>query len=136
MIDIPCSYGELVDKITILRIKNEKITDASKLTNIVNELTILESKLNELTRSLGENRPGDLNKLNQHFHCLKMVNLKLWDIEDSIRDCELNKNFGDSFIELARAVYMTNDERSHIKRLINMLLGSKIIEEKSYKEYQ
>ena len=134
MIDIPCSYGELIDKVTILRIKRDKITDVTKLANIHTELQILESKVEGLSAVYTDEVVID--KLNQYFNCLKLINLKLWDIEDSIRECERNKDFGEAFIELARSVYMTNDERSDVKRQINVLLGSRIVEEKSYKEYK
>lgn len=134
MIDIPCSYGELIDKITILRIKRDKIADVTKLANIHTELQILESKVEGLTAVYTDEVV--INQLNQYFNCLKLINLKLWDIEDSIRECERNKDFGEAFIELARSVYMTNDERSDVKRQINVLLGSRIVEEKSYKEYK
>jgi hypothetical protein len=119
--------GELIDKITILQIKNERVTDPGKLHNVRVELATLEGTRDrtlpaseELTRLAGE---------------LKSVNLALWDIEDEIRVCEGNKDFGARFIELARSVYKTNDRRAALKRQVNDLLGSRLIEEKDYKPY-
>ena len=121
------SVGELIDKITILRIKSEKISEANKLDNIHRELTSLEE-----TRSTLGNELSELAKLEAE---LKSVNESLWDIEDQIRDHERNNNFSDSFVELARRVYKANDARSDIKRKINELTGSNIVEEKSYQSY-
>jgi len=127
LIQVPVSWGELVDKITILQIKSERITDKAKLFNIHKELE-------ELTRTASEavTFPPAVVALQQQ---LKEVNEKLWVIEDDIRDCERNKNFGARFIELARAVYFTNDERFRVKREINDALGSALTEEKSYAAY-
>jgi hypothetical protein len=119
--------GELIDKITILQIKSERMTDAVKLKNVRYELAVLE-------KAQHENMP-DTAELRQLEADLKAVNESLWVIEDDIRDCEGQKNFGPKFIELARAVYITNDKRATIKKDINVLTGSTIIEEKSYKEF-
>lgn len=119
--------GELIDKITILRIKSERIADEAKLKNVRTELDILNETLakdvpasDELTRLDGE---------------LQKVNEALWEIEDDIRECERKGDFGEDFIRLARAVYVTNDKRAALKKEINLLLGSAIVEEKSYAEY-
>ena len=124
---IPVSWGELFDKITILEIKIENLKEKNALKNVKAEHDQLNTIYNnnflkdEIARVL--------------FNDLKEINQKLWDIEDKIRDKERNKNFDKEFIELARNVYFTNDERSRIKRNINETFGSKIIEEKSYAEY-
>jgi len=119
--------GELIDKITILEIKSERMDDPAKLENVRRELEILSAiRDTKLTAS------GGLDELAAK---LKNVNEKLWVIEDDIRDCEAAGDFGETFIGLARAVYQTNDERARLKREINVLLGSEIIEEKSYKPY-
>ena len=118
------SAGELIDKITILEIKQEKIKDASKLQSIKTELTSLQQTLNEhITLN------DEIKKLSEE---LKQINLKLWDIEDGKRNCEKEKNFGEKFIELARNVYLFNDQRAKIKLQINNHLGSNIKEVKSY----
>ena len=118
------SAGELIDKITILEIKQEKIKDASKLQSIKTELTSLQQTLNEhITLD------DEIKKLSDE---LKQINLKLWDIEDGKRNCEKEKNFGEKFIELARNVYLFNDQRAKIKLQINNHLGSNIKEVKSY----
>ncbi len=119
--------GELIDKITILEIKSERMDDPAKLENVRRELEILSS-----TRDAELDASGELDDLAAK---LKTVNEKLWVIEDDIRDCEAASDFGETFIGLARAVYQTNDERARLKREINVLLGSEIIEEKSYKPY-
>ena len=118
------SAGELIDKITILEIKQEKIKDASKLQSIKTELTSLQQTLNEhITLD------NEIKKLSDE---LKKINFKLWDIEDGKRNCEKEKNFGEKFIELARNVYLFNDQRAKIKLQINNHLGSNIKEVKSY----
>ena len=118
------SAGELIDKITILEIKQEKIKDASKLQSIKTELTSLQQTLNEhITLD------DEIKKLSDE---LKQINFKLWDIEDGKRKCEKEKNFGEKFIELARNVYLFNDQRAKIKLQINNHLGSNIKEVKSY----
>ena len=124
---VPVSAGELIDKITILRLKSERIGDASRLVNVRRELQALE-------RVAAERLP-DANGLDGLTGELQAVNTRLWEIEDSIRDCEAAGDFGPQFVELARAVYIINDRRSEIKRRINMLLGSAIVEEKSYADY-
>ena len=119
--------GELIDKITILRIKSERMSDAAKLVNVRHELDVLERARKENLQESSE-----LKRLEAE---LKSVNESLWDIEDDIRQCEADKDFGDKFIGLARAVYKTNDKRAAIKKEINLLTGSAIVEEKSYTEF-
>ena len=119
--------GELIDKITILVIKSERMEDEAKLANVRHELKILSA-----TRDTDIPASTALHELTAK---LKSVNETLWKIEDDIRDCEAAKDYSQTFIDLARAVYVTNDERAHLKREINMLLGSAIVEEKSYKPY-
>ena len=120
---IEVSTGEIVDKYTILQIKKEKCTDSEKLNNILNELNSLESIVENL-------------EIPQNLICdLKLVNLKLWEIEDSIRLCESDKKFDSEFIELARSVYITNDHRFKIKNQINIVTKSLIVEEKILPQY-
>lgn len=119
--------GEMIDKITILTIKSERMTDEAKLLNVRLELDILST-----TRGRDIPPSPELEALTAK---LKSVNEALWEIEDDIRDCEAAKDFSQKFIDLARSVYITNDERANLKREINMLLGSDIVEEKSYKAY-
>lgn len=119
--------GELIDKITILRIKAERIADEAKLKNVRTELELLNETLAKAVPASDE-----LSRLDAE---LQKVNEELWVIEDDIRDCERNKDFGEDFIRLARAVYVTNDRRAALKKEINLLLGSTIVEEKSYAEY-
>ncbi len=126
-IRVELSPGELVDKITILEIKAARITDPAKLANVRFELGVLDAVR-------GEAIPASV-QLDRLTTDLRAVNTRLWDIEDEIRDCERNENFGDRFIKLARAVYHTNDRRADIKRRINDLLGARIVEEKSYTAY-
>lgn len=128
MIQIQVSAGELLDKITILEIKNERISDPKKLTNVCKELASLEAE-----------NPFDLNnwtELSALLEELRMVNRNLWDIEDQIRSCENISDFGDTFVQLARSVYIQNDARADIKKRINILTKSNLIEEKSYTPYQ
>ena len=127
MIEVQISYGELFDKISILEIKKNKLTKNEDLIKINYELTLLQKKLNvlKINSSL-------ISKLSQN---LQDVNLKLWNIEDEIREKERNKEFDDEFIRLARDVYITNDERAKIKNEINSKLNSKVFEVKSYKKY-
>ena len=127
-INIEISIGEFFDKITILEIKQERIKDQAKLVNINREL----DALNALLDGLPVSRADVENEVSE----LKAINEKLWVIEDDIRDKESKKSFDQEFIELARAVYFTNDKRSDVKRAINIILGSDFIEEKSYEEYQ
>ena len=127
-VNVEIAPGELIDKITILEIKTERITDAAKLTNVRIELdTLAQARDASLVPS------PELNKLTKQ---LKAINEQLWDIEDDIRDCERAKDFGEKFVELARAVYKSNDQRAAFKRDINMLLGSHLVEEKSYSDYE
>jgi hypothetical protein len=124
---VPISVGELMDKITILEIKSERIKNPSQLENILRELEALRAvRLQEIERAM-------LDKLSAE---LKRVNAKLWDVEDAIRDCEARSDFGEAFIELARMVYRLNDERSRLKKAINLASGSRIVEEKSYRSFQ
>lgn len=119
--------GELIDKITILEIKSERIADAGKLKNVRVELDVLAA-----ARDAAMAASAELAELTAQ---LKQVNEALWEIEDAIRDCERGQDFGPKFIELARSVYHSNDRRAALKRQINELLGSKLIEEKSYAAY-
>ncbi|MFL6620465.1 MAG: DUF6165 family protein [Povalibacter sp.] len=125
---VPISPGELIDKITILQIKSERMTDASKLANVRTELEALEKTWSD--------SPHSKHDIRSEWTALKAINEKLWVIEDDIRDKERARSFDSQFIELARAVYVTNDERAAVKRQINTKLGSRIVEEKSYKEYK
>jgi hypothetical protein len=119
--------GELVDKLTILEIKSERITAPDMLHNVRYEMTVLDR-----VRQDALSPSPDLDALAAE---LKRVNVALWDIEDEIRRCELTQDFGPRFVALARAVYRTNDRRAQLKRAINELLGSEIIEEKQYVAY-
>lgn len=123
---IEVSPGELVDKITILEIKSGRIDDPAKLKNVTHELAALTRVAAVLPES------DDLGRLRG---ALKKVNEALWEIEDEIRLCERNRDFGPRFVELARSVYRSNDQRAQLKRRINELLGSAIVEEKSYQDY-
>ncbi len=123
----PVSPGELLDKLTILDIKSERIEDADKLANIALEKRLLEKVWRESGLETEE-----IVRLRAQ---LKTINEQLWEIEDDIRDEERARRFEDRFIELARAVYVTNDQRSSIKKAINLALGSNIVEEKSYSDY-
>ncbi len=125
---VDISFGELLDKITILQIKSERITDAAKLQNIHHEM--------ELLQSIWEKSDEVNIDIKFEIYELKSINEKLWDIEDDIRDKELKKEFDKDFIELARAVYVTNDKRAEFKRKINIKLNSELVEEKSYADYQ
>src|ERR1700689_2385776 len=124
---VPLSPGELLDKITILRIKVARIQDAGKLANVKLELGLLEQTWKDCGAAAHD--------LSVDEHALHKVNEQLWDIEDRIRDKEAKQTFDRDFIELARAVYVANDERAAIKKRINVQLGSRLIEEKSYKPY-
>jgi hypothetical protein len=126
IINTPISLGELIDKISILVIKEKKITDEKKNNLIREELTLLKKTLNEVANN---------NSINNYLNQLIDVNSTLWKIEDEIRDCEKNKKFDQKFIELARSVYITNDKRAEIKLEINNKYGSKIVEVKSYTKY-
>ena len=126
IINTPVSLGELMDKISILKIKKKNIHNKEKLININEELLLLEETL---LKSVND------KKADKYMNELIKVNLELWKIEDDIRDCERNKQFDQKFIDLARAVYFTNDQRSQIKLDINNYFGSTIIEVKSYEKY-
>ncbi len=126
-ISVEVSPGELIDKITILEIKLERIEDADKLANVKLDWETLSA-----ARDAAIEPSGELERLSAE---LKQANERLWEIEDDIRDRERNKDFGDAFVELARGVYKTNDKRAALKREINELLGSSLIEEKSYAAY-
>ena len=119
--------GELIDKITILVIKTERISEREKLANVRKELETLEH-----ARDAGIGESAELSRLTD---ALKSINEELWEIEDDIRDRERDQDFGSRFIELARSVYRTNDRRAAVKRQINELLGSRLTEEKSYAPY-
>lgn len=123
---IEVSIGELVDKVSILTIKLEKIVNPRKRSNISKEYDLLSKAMQEI----------GIKTDNQEYEALCRVNRKLWDIEDRIRLKEAHKAFDDDFIELARAVYFTNDERAAIKRRINEAFGSELMEEKEYVDYQ
>lgn len=125
---VPISPGELLDKITILRIKAARMSDAAKVANVKHELELLEKTWRDSGAAAGNIGDEEAN--------LTRVNEALWVIEDDIRDEERAGRFGEKFIELARAVYITNDERAAIKKRINVALGSKIVEEKSYTPYK
>ena len=126
-VSVEVSPGELIDKITILEIKLERIEGKDKLKNVKLEWETLTRARDEAIEATPE-----LEKLTAD---LKESNERLWEIEDDIRDCERDKDFGDRFVELARGVYVNNDQRSRLKREINELLGSRLIEEKSYAAY-
>lgn len=127
MIEVPVSWGELVDKITILQIKSDRMRDEGKLSNVRKELALL-------TEKLGEN--ATIPEVKRLTAALYEVNGALWDIEDEIRDCENAGDFGEKFISLARSVYITNDRRAALKREVNSTLGSGLVEEKSYQAYK
>ena len=126
IIATPISLGELIDKISNLKIKKKNILDKKKNSFVNNELLILEKILSKSVQD---------NKISEYLYKLVEINSQLWKIEDDIRDCERNKKFDKNFIELARAVYITNDKRSQIKLDINNYFGSKIVEVKSYEKY-
>lgn len=125
---VPVSFGELLDKITILEIKSEQMRDPEKLANVRRELALLQATWARTPESR-----HDVSALRAQ---LKQVNQRLWQIEDDIRRKEGGQQFDAEFVRLARAVYFENDERSRIKRAINATLGSSLIEEKSYQDYR
>ncbi len=127
VIKVPVSFGEVLDKITILEIKSERIADPEKVRNVRLELDELSTTWNEAV----QDQAAIANLRKQ----LKAVNEELWEIEDDIRDQEAAQDFGPRFIELARAVYVTNDKRAAIKKEVNLALGSRFVEEKSYQDY-
>lgn len=124
-IECEISLGELVDKLSILYIKNKNLTDATKLSHVQKEITVLENKLNSL----------NLTGMESYLNRLVTINSTLWKIEDDIRDKERAKEFDDKFIELARLVYITNDQRFECKNEINAKYSSAIVEVKSYQQY-
>ena len=126
VVKIPVSWGELFDKLTILEIKQARIDDPEKLANIDRELEALRGVYT------GSTLPGA--PLQELIDELRRTNEALWEIEDDIRSCERTKDFSETFIELARSVYRTNDKRAELKLKINHLLGSELIEEKSYEK--
>ena len=126
---VEVSNGELIDKLTILELKLTNISDVQKLSNIQKEHDELNPLAGQLFDSYGE-------ELKNLYKQLAEINSELWTIEDHIRECERNKDFGSDFVRLARAVYFTNDKRSQIKKSINLLTGSGFVEEKSYEDYQ
>ena len=126
IVNAPISVGELMDKISILKIKKKNITEEKKLLFINEELQLLSSTLNAVVQD---------NKINEFLDKLIEVNSKLWKIEDDIRLCERNKKFNQHFIDLAREVYITNDKRADIKLAINNHFGSTLVEVKSYIKY-
>ena len=126
IISTPVSLGELVDKISILHIKNKNIKDDEKLKLIREELKLLTITLDRHLKK---------NDIQEFLDALIKINSELWTIEDEIRDCERSKKFDEKFISLARSVYITNDKRSEIKLDINKKFGSEIVEVKSYEEY-
>ena len=124
---IEVGAGELIDKITILKIKTERIQDPAKLVNVRHELAVLDqARHRALPQSV------ELDRLEA---ALREVNAALWVIEDDIRSCEAARDFGPRFVELARSVYIENDKRARLKKEINLLVGSSIVEEKSYTEF-
>ena len=126
---VEVSNGELLDKLTILELKMSNISDDKKLINVKKEF----NELSPLAKLLFEKFKDELLI---KYKELALINNELWKIEDDIRECEKNKNFGEKFVELARAVYFTNDKRSDVKKQINILTGSGFIEEKSYEDYE
>ena len=126
LINTPISLGELVDKISILIIKQKNITDETKLDHVKKELDFLQKTLMNYVQQ---------EEINNYLENLININSKLWNIEDDIRECERKKLFDQTFIDLARSVYFTNDERAKVKNDINKYFGSELVEVKSYEEY-
>ena len=126
LINTPISLGELVDKISILIIKQENIIDETKLDHVKKELDFLQKTLMNYVQK---------EEINNFLENLININSKLWNIEDDIRECERKKLFDQTFIDLARSVYFTNDERAKVKNDINKTFGSELVEVKSYEEY-
>jgi hypothetical protein len=126
LINTPISLGELVDKISILMIKKKNISDSIKLQHVNKELEFLQKTLKKYISE---------DEINDFLLKLVNINSKLWDIEDDIRECERKKLFDQTFIDLARSVYFTNDERAKVKNDINKNFGSELVEVKSYEEY-
>ena len=128
IIQVPVSPGEVLDKITILEIKSERISEQDKLANVQRELELLQASWLESV-----NVDDTVRRIHGE---LKSINEALWEIEDDIRDKERAREFDERFIELARSVYVTNDQRANAKKELNVYLGSEIVEEKSYQDYQ
>ncbi|MCP4047208.1 MAG: hypothetical protein GY732_14625 [Gammaproteobacteria bacterium] len=128
IIHVPVSPGEVLDKITILEIKSERISDAGKLVNVKRELELLTASWKKSVEE--DETVGAIHAK------LKSINEDLWEIEDDIRDKERAREFDQVFIDLARSVYVTNDRRADAKKELNVYLGSEIIEEKSYQDYK
>ena len=126
---VEVSNGELLDKLTILELKLTNITNVQKLSNIQKEHDELSPLADQLFDSYGEELKNLYKKLTE-------INSELWTIEDDIRECERNKDFGSDFVSLARGVYFTNDKRSDVKKAINLLTDSGFVEEKSYEDYE
>lgn len=126
-IEVPLSFGEVLDKITILEIKSERIENEEKVSNVRLELDALNR--------IWEHEIHDASRIGDLGVQLKSVNEELWEIEDNIRDQEAKQDFGPQFISLARSVYFTNDRRAAIKKEVNLTLGSRFVEEKSYQDY-
>ncbi len=126
LINTPISLGELVDKISILMIKKKNISETIKLEHVTKELEFLQKTLKKYISE---------DEINDYLQKLVNINSKLWNIEDDIRECERNKLFDQTFIDLARSVYFTNDERAKVKNDINKTFGSELVEVKSYEEY-
>ena len=126
LINTPISLGELVDKISILIIKQKNIADENKLDHVKKELDFLQKTLTNYVQQ---------EEINNYLENLININSKLWNIEDDIRECERKKLFDKTFIDLARSVYFTNDERAKVKNDINKIFGSELVEVKSYEEY-
>ena len=126
LINTPISLGELVDKVSILIIKQKNITDETKLDHVKKELDFLQKTLMNYVQQ---------EEINNYLENLININSKLWNIEDDIRECERKKLFDQTFIDLARGVYFTNDERAKVKNDINKTFGSELVEVKSYEEY-
>lgn len=124
---LPVAWGEVFDKLTILQIKASKLTDSIKLANVEKERKAIEGVVGDISRF-----PMELTSLVDE---LRAINTGLWDIEEGKRDCERRQCFDDRFIDLARRVYIDNDKRAAVKKQINILLGSLLIEEKSYQSY-
>jgi hypothetical protein len=128
IISVPISFGELLDKITILEIKSERMTDPVKLANVGKELKALQR--------IWAEHPSSSVEVSSLIKSLKKVNERLWDIEDDIRMLEKEQRFDEDFIALARSVYFENDDRARIKKELNFALGSAYVEEKSYQDYR
>jgi hypothetical protein len=126
-IEVEVSAGELLDKISILEIKSDRIKDPVKLANVETELSVLEDVVRQ--------KLGLSEQVRVICQKLRSVNEALWEIEDRIRQCEMKNNFGPEFVKLARSVYQQNDLRAELKKQLNKLLGSRLVEEKSYAEY-